>query len=60
VEPDEISGLVPIDGRFEPDAADAATYDRLFAEFPQLYRSQKPMFARLNRSGDQTQPRRPY
>ena len=36
---DEIGGLVPVDARFEPDAADAATYDRLFAEFPKLYRA---------------------
>jgi xylulokinase len=60
VEPEEISGLVPVDARFETDAADAATYDRLFAEFPRLYRSQRPMFARLNRPGDRTQPLRPY
>lgn len=45
---DEIDGLVPVDARFEPDPAGAATYDRLYAEFPRLYHSQKPMFARLN------------
>jgi len=49
VDLEEVDGLVRIDARFEPDADDAATYDRLFAEFPKLYRSQKPMFARLNR-----------
>ena len=27
------------------------TYDRLYGEFPRLYRSQKAMFARLNRTG---------
>ena len=27
---------------------DRATYDRLYAEFPKLYKAQKPMFRRLN------------
>jgi xylulokinase len=57
---EEIDGLVPIDDRFEPEAAHGAIYDRLFAEFPKLYRSQKPMFARLNRPRNQPQPSRPY
>jgi xylulokinase len=49
VEFEEIAGLVPVDARFEPDAVRAAVYDRLFGEFPNLYRWQKPMFSRLNR-----------
>ena len=49
VELDEIDGLVAVDAHFEPDAAHVGTYDRLYREFPKLYRSQKAMFARLNR-----------
>ena len=64
VGPEEISGLVPVDARFETNGVDAATYDRLFAEFPRLYRSQKPMFSRLNRAPvqprNQPQPLGPY
>jgi xylulokinase len=55
VDLEEINGLVPVDARFEPNAAHAATYDRLFDEFPKLYRAQKPMFARLNRPRNQPQ-----
>jgi xylulokinase len=32
---------------FRPDPARRAVYDRLYAEFPRLYKSQQPMFARL-------------
>lgn len=46
---DEVDGLVRVRRRFEPDAANRAVYDRLFAEFPGLYPAQKPMFRRLNR-----------
>ena len=45
---DEIEGMVPVDARYEPDPARTATYDRLYGEFPKLYRAQKSMFARLN------------
>jgi xylulokinase len=48
VAPEEIDSLVRVDARFEPDANLAPTYDRLFGEFPKLYRAQKAMFARLN------------
>jgi len=54
---EEVAGLVTVDRRFEPDAVHAATYERLYGEFPKLYRSQKAMFARLNRTGT---PSRPY
>ncbi|RAV02195.1 xylulokinase [Mycolicibacter senuensis] len=47
---DELHDLIPLDGVFEPDAGNRAVYDRLFAEFPRLYRTQKGMFARLSRS----------
>jgi xylulokinase len=56
----EIHDLVEVDSRFEPNAANAATYDKLFGEFPKLYTSQKPMFARLNRHRASPQPSRPY
>jgi xylulokinase len=46
---EEIDALVRVDGRFEPDARTATTYERLYGEFPGLYQAQKPMFARLNR-----------
>jgi xylulokinase len=46
---EDIHELVRVDARFEPDADAATTYDRVYAEFPRLYRAQKPMFARLNR-----------
>jgi len=60
VDLEEIDGLVSIDARYEPDGANTATYDRLFNEFPKLYRSQKPMFARLNRPRISAEPSRPY
>jgi xylulokinase len=49
VDRDELRRLVPLDGTFRPDAAHRTVYDRLFAEFPRLYRSQRRMFHRLNR-----------
>jgi xylulokinase len=49
VAPDEVRGLVQLDGTFKPDRANRAVYDRLYAELPKLYKSQKPMFGRLNR-----------
>ena len=45
---DEVRELVPVDRVFEPDPANRATYDRLYAEFPGLYKAQRKMFARLN------------
>ena len=46
---DEVRSLVPVDGEHRPDPATRTTYDQMFAEFPRLYRSQRRMFARLNR-----------
>ena len=46
---DEIRHLVPVEKVFTPDAANRERYDRLFAEFPGLYKAQKKMFRRLNR-----------
>jgi xylulokinase len=45
---DEVRGLIPVDRVFEPDPATRAAYDRLYAEFPGLYKSQRKMFTRLN------------
>ena len=60
VEPDEINELVVVDACFEPDAAHVAVYDRLYHEFPKLYRSHKAMFARLNRHGSRSEGSGPY
>ena len=45
---DEIRSLVTVDRRFEPNPAHREVYDRLYDEFPKLYKAQKAMFARLN------------
>jgi xylulokinase len=45
---DEVRELVPVDRVFEPDPATQDAYDRLYAEFPGLYKAQRKMFARLN------------
>lgn len=50
VERSEVRDLVPVAGVFAPDPAHRETYDRLFAEFPRLYKSQRGMFHRMNRS----------
>ncbi len=49
VRPEHVHGLVEIDRVFHPDPANRAVYDRLYAEFPGLYKAQKGMFKRLNR-----------
>jgi xylulokinase len=49
VRPDEVHGLVEVDRVFRPDPSTREIYDRLYAEFPGLYKSQKGMFRRLNR-----------
>jgi xylulokinase len=51
VDRDDLAHLVPLDGTFVPDPSTRAVYDRLYAEFPRLYRSQRRMFRRLNRVG---------
>jgi xylulokinase len=50
VEVGEVRDLVTVDGTFTPDPSSRAVYDRLFAEFPKLYKAQKGMFQRLNSS----------
>jgi xylulokinase len=46
---EQVRDLVDVDRTFEPDPQNRAVYDRLFAEFPGLYKAQRKMFARLNR-----------
>jgi len=55
--PSEVAGLVPVDAVFRPDPARRATYDRLFREFPRLYRAQRGTFARLNRRASPSRSR---
>ncbi|MFY2564281.1 xylulokinase [Corallococcus terminator] len=47
---EEIPSLVPVARTFEPDPANRAMYDELFREFVNLYKSNKAIFARLNRA----------
>jgi xylulokinase len=44
----EIRGLVPVDRAFAPRPENRDVYDRLYAEFPRLYKRQRAMFHRLN------------
>lgn len=44
----EVRDLVAVDAVFTPDGAAHAVYDRLYGEFPRLYRAQRRMFRRLN------------
>jgi xylulokinase len=39
----------PVERTFTPDPGTRAEYERLYAEFPGLYKAQKDMFHRLNR-----------
>ena len=45
----DVRDLVPVDRVFEPDSSAGEAYQRLYAEFPGLYKAQRKMFARLNR-----------
>jgi xylulokinase len=49
VRPADVHALVDVDRVFTPDPGSRDVYDRLFREFPGLYKAQKPMFKRLNR-----------
>ncbi len=51
---DEVRGLVPVDRSFKPNPANREAYDRLYAEFPGLYKAQRKMFARLNGRANET------
>jgi len=47
---DEIPSLVPVARTFEPDTKHRGLYDELFREFLTLYKTNKSLFARLNRA----------
>jgi xylulokinase len=49
IEAEQVHSLVKVKATYSPDARHRAVYDRLYAEFPGLFKSQKPMFHRLNR-----------
>jgi xylulokinase len=44
----DVRDAVPVETTFRPDPATRAVYERLYAEFPKLYKAQRRMFARLN------------
>jgi xylulokinase len=46
----DIGSLVPVAAIHHPDPEDRAAYDRLYAEFPKLYRAQRHLFSHLNRA----------
>jgi xylulokinase len=48
VRADEIDAIVPVERTFTPDPSTRTVYDRLYAEYPGLYKAQKKMFRRLN------------
>ncbi|WP_224367614.1 xylulokinase [Hyalangium versicolor] len=47
---EEIPSLVPVARSYEPNPKNRAVYDELFQEFLHLYKTSKPVFARLNRT----------
>ena len=47
VSADDVGDLAKVATTFRPNPSWRAVYDRLYAEFPGLYKSQKAMFARL-------------
>jgi xylulokinase len=49
VERSSARDLAPVDATFTPDSTSRTEYERLYAEFTQLYKAQKDMFHRLNR-----------
>ncbi len=51
VRAEEVRELVRVDAVFRPDHRNRAVYDRLYPEFPKLYKAQKPIFQRLNQPG---------
>jgi xylulokinase len=49
VDRDEVRGLVPVEAVFRTNPVAHMVYNRLYAEFPRLYKAQRGMFRRLNR-----------
>ena len=50
IETDQVNSRVKVKATYAPDDRNRAVYDRLYGEFPALFKSQKPMFHRLNRA----------
>jgi xylulokinase len=48
VDRSDVRDLVGVAHTFTPDPANRDVYDRLSAELPRLYKTQKKMFRRLN------------
>lgn len=54
----DVRDTVPVEATFRPEPAARKRCERLYAEFPKLYKAQKGMFKRLNASpGDRAAPR---
>ena len=51
-----VRDALPVEATFRPNPATRECYDRLYAEFPKLYKAQRRMFARLNRPLDSASP----
>lgn len=45
----ELRTLAPVETTFTPQASNRAVYERLYGEFPKLYKAQRGTFGRLNR-----------
>jgi xylulokinase len=52
----DIPNIVKIEKTFEPNPANRAVYDQLFAEFVNAYKANKRIFARLNRNPKHQRP----
>ena len=46
----DVRSAIAVEATFRPDPTTRALYDRLYAEFPRLYKAQRRMFARLNQA----------
>jgi xylulokinase len=47
---DDIPGLIQYDAEFEPDPGNRGRYDELFGAFIDIYRKNRSIFGRLNRT----------
>jgi xylulokinase len=46
--PADVRDTAPVEQTFRPDPSTRAAYDKLYAEFPKLYKAQRGMFSRVN------------
>jgi xylulokinase len=46
--PADVRDTAPVERTFRPEPSTRAAYDKLYAEFPKLYKAQRGMFRRLN------------